>query len=103
MFYLTLFTFSFRFCIAQSTTRILNNLVTAIVSPTSFASHAYPKPNWNNNCFIWVAQVIQPDSSNERNTLYVCFGYLWLDIVVSLIQDLTHLVTYITDNGRPHS
>ena len=51
-----------------------------------------------------VAQVILLDSSNERNMLYVCFGYLWLDIVVSLIQYLTHLVMYITDNGcRPHS
>ena len=51
-----------------------------------------------------MAQVILLYSSNERNMLYVCFGYLWLDIVLSLIQYLTHLVMYITDNGcRPHS
>ena len=51
MFYLNYLPSHLGFCIVQSTTCILNNLVNAIVSPTSFASHAYPKPNWNNNCF----------------------------------------------------
>jgi len=68
---LKLFTFSFRFCIAQSTMRVLDNLVNAIVSSTSFASHVYPQPNWNNNYFICVAQVILQDSSNERNMCMV--------------------------------
>ena len=101
MFYLNYLHSSLRFCIVQSPTRILNNLVNAI---NFIYQPCLSKTKLQQHFFITVAQVILLDSSNERNMLYVCFGYLWLDIVLSFIQYLTHLVMYITDNGcLPHS